>query len=323
VFGSVSDVWKSSVVKFWGSKLRFLSSPPSRESDFDVCFGSSHPSGFSWVDKLSSHLPIVLYMLGDAEEYSLPVGFTQCVIKHAFVGGVTDHVATFYFRNLESISITPSLPQQLGSIIDYSAFVGRLREGDHLDIHNDLLPISKPKSLIRVPSFFGSGTIGSRTLTIRELCAAWNIPRGLFPNLESPNVSWIDGLVPCNSILAVSDTVCSLIDIPSVRVGLPTLAPLGVATVDPKGTLLPGLNRYLSRDWINKSLITDESKKTDDARIPVELWDFRTCQPLGVDYKDAWVQRSLGILRRLFLDRLKPNVILSFVDYMSRRYEAQ
>ena len=110
VFGSVSNVWKSSVSKFWGSKLRHLSLPPSRQDNFDVCFGSSHPADFPWVNKLSTHLPIAFYLLGAANKRSLLVGFTHCVIKHASVGGVMDHVSTFMFRNLGTISVSPSLP---------------------------------------------------------------------------------------------------------------------------------------------------------------------------------------------------------------------
>lgn len=111
------------------------------------------------------------------------------------------------------------------------------------------------------------------------------------------------------------------VQVPSVPLGLPSLPPLKVKVQDPQGTWLPGIERYLSHSWIDLSLITEGARKADNAGVPVDLWNFRTCQPLGVDHTCPSVTRRLNVLRRLFLDRLKLTAILDFNIYMSSKHQ--
>ena len=320
MFGVVNDVWNSIITRSWGSKLNFLSSVPDDDEIFDLVFGSCLVTELPWVSQILPNLPMAISLLDDFQASSLPVGFTSLVIKHATTGGVTDAASTFLFRQLGTVSVPRSVPQPLASIVDYKNFVGPLKNGPHLDIHADLLPVNNLRALVQLPRSFGSNQLGSRSFTFSELFSAWNIPRSSIPQGIKPEIWWFTTLIPCNLILAVSDAVCSKLNLTSIPLGLPKLPPLPSRAEDPKGTFLPELGRYLSRDWIDPALITDVARKADNAAVPVSLWNFRTCQPLGVDHNSPTIQRRLDILRRLFLDRLKLTAIRDFQHYMSSKH---
>ena len=91
------------------------------------------------------------------------------------------------------------------------------------------------------------------------------------------------------------------------------LSPLPLPTPEPP-TYFPYLDRSVTHDWIDSSLVTDKAAKTDDAEIPVHLWNQRTTLLLNITIA------SLNALRHCFFEWVCRQVYCSFCEYMQGKY---
>ena len=317
VVGSLHPDWEPMLRLMWSSKMTNLSSCPAQLDDFDICLACSLSPNLSQFVNLCEPLPLIILCRKKVRERFTRSVFRQLRMIHKANGGVTDAAGLFLLRGLQPLTIPPSVCQPLSSVIDLGLYVTHHPPAsDALDPAVDLLPFYSPQRHVLVPRTRNSTELGSRMLAPQELCKVWGLPRGC--NFD--NISAVFSLVPLDLPLKVVDAALSSLPIPSVRIGTPALSPLHSKPKDPRGTFLPSLNKWLSLAWIDQSLITEGSRKADNAAVPKHLWDIRVCEPLGLSHCSLRVRRALRIIRQLLEDRLKINVIRSFVRFMDREH---
>ena len=109
-----------------------------------------------------------------------------------------------------------------------------------------------------------------------------NIVQSQQSGLVQP-VVLIDNLKPLKPFIAFTLAAVSNISNSSNTSGLPPLQDISSPIIDPRGTFLSLLNKWLSRNWIDTTLITEKAKKADNAEIPTHLWDCRIYSVLEVN----------------------------------------
>jgi hypothetical protein len=63
-------------------------------------------------------------------------------------------------------------------------------------------------------------------------------------------------------------------------------------------TWLPTLNKYLPHNWINLTAVTDLAAKSDDAAVPVTMWNQRISSVLPCSNSDLDNWRTLLLSRK-------------------------
>eukprot|EP00980_Cylindrotheca_fusiformis_P027010 scaffold18391_cov83-Cylindrotheca_fusiformis.AAC.3 len=236
--------------------------------------------------------------------------------SHASVSGVTDFQGLFLLRHLPSLSPAPGVPTTLRAIIDHKTFLPHWNpDADPAPqlSEDDLLPVATPLAPIRIHSRFGASGFGLRSLTPRELFAAWDVPLWTTPPLtRRSTASLLNGFPPLGLLLRLADAAITVVAPPAVPIHGASLAPLSSA-FDPSDlhrSWLPSLQRWLPHEWIDSSLLTPKAAKADNAMLPTHLWDRHIsllfpCPP-----------RSLDCLRAFFFSVSCRLLFRSFRSYM-------
>lgn len=298
VFGSIIDNWMGIVSKLWNNKFNIVSTVPnSTNVDLIICDGDCQPT-----PPLNS-LPTIVIDSICAE---------LMLLSHRLFGGITDFKSLIQLLNIPVKPFEPQVQQPLASIIDYKIYVSpKTESSDGLNIWTDVLSYSKPKQKVLLPCGFGKRSKqGARYLQPHELLCAWDIPRHLL-STNIRNNRLLRGLIPGKFLLGIFDHVIKLINVEKQPIRVKSLPPLEAKPLDDRGTYLPEINSWLSRKWINTSLITKHSKKADNAAIPTHLWDIRICEPLGVQHDSQ--QTRMDCLSH-------PSSIRAFMVALQRHY---
>ena len=306
---SFCSPWVPQLKSIWYRKMTKLPSIPSDVTAFDIGMISAHAVDLQNLDSCVTPLPLIVLILDPSPTMKFNNQVFRLVpVLHSDVGGVTDSVSYFLLRGFSEFQLKRDIPQPLASIINHKLFVPACSDFEGvLNINTDTLPFSRPRVKVRLSRGYGSTDDGARFLSPAEVLTAWDIPRSYHP--AKPTIDLITGLVPMKSILAIFDSAAPLVVSNSQELGAPPLPSLQSHRSDLRGTYLPSLKKWLSRAWIDQSLVAKVAKKANDASVPTHLWDMRICLPLGINHKDFLVRRSLRILRSFLLDRLKLNVI--------------
>lgn len=305
--GPIHNEWKATLSKSWSNVL-VEDTSITNHLEVDLIFTDSK----SFLDDRLEGIPTIIININKNRDAQF---------SHKMFGGVTDFATDVAFVNIPDKRFENEVHQPLASIINYKNYVSSAPiPKEALNVWNDLLPYNDPKQKVILPCGFGKTKEGARLLKPAEILQAWDVPRHLVPPGRLKG-SIINCIIPSKILLGLFDHVVQLIEVSKDPIASKSLPPLDISPLDPRGLFLPELNTWLSRKWIDQLLITEHSKKADNAAIPTHLWDIRICKPLGIKHDDPRTRGSLLVLRKFILARLHRNVILSFVHYMEEQHD--
>lgn len=313
VVGQIPAIWKTPLINLWKSRMKFVVEIPTDPPRIDALFAGSD-SGDS--DTFPSLRVPTIYA---SKKKSLRCPYQ---VVHSKVGGVTTAISYFGVKYIAvSLPTAHGVPQRLSSVIDHSRFVGaHTTTNQAINPDTELLPAMVPRTKILLPRGHHTVEKGARSLSNKEMLLAWDIPRHLHPNSRTASVL-VTALIPVKVTSSVIEAVLPEITAPTKAIGTQPLPPLPAPAADARGTHFPDIGSWLSRKWIDPELISKEAKKSDNAEVPIHLWDLRVCEPLNVDATASRCRRGLQVLRRFLMDKLKWNVIVSFKIYMRKHPE--
>jgi hypothetical protein len=172
-----------------------------------------------------------------------------------------------------------------------------------LTVDSRLDPGKFDQDILYRTSFYANGW-GTRALTSDEIGLSFGLPTWLRGNklelrhLPIVPIQIMDG---CLRGLFTDDFVSKeVLPTPLVRPPRPSTS----------STWLPGLKKYLPHSWMESKVASTKAVKSDDAGIPIHMWDQRTLLVL------PWVAPFLFFLRRHFLFLILRNLFLEFKDFM-------
>eukprot|EP00980_Cylindrotheca_fusiformis_P005545 scaffold1173_cov84-Cylindrotheca_fusiformis.AAC.3 len=293
LIGSIPSFWSSAINSTWSDRLHCTSSWPSLAVLQDVHLGFV---GEPDLASLCSSLQAAPYngpTIGFHQQRSsapdrhrrriisrVPPPMATQKVSHHSVGGVTTFQGFFLLRHLPALPLAPAVPMFLRSIVDHKTYLppwDSSQSGPTLT-EDDLLPVATPLAPLLIHSRFSPSGFGLRSLTPRELFSAWDLPlwSPSPPVTRRATASVLQGFPPLSPLLRLADAAVQLLGPPGSPVHGLALAPL--PTLDPSDlhrSWLPRLQRWLSHDWIDRSLLTPKAAKVDGADLPTHLWDQR------------------------------------------------
>jgi len=219
-------------------------------------------------------------------------------IQHKDVGGVTTQTARFVLSKCPRIVIPEMVQRSVGSVIEHKRWLSSIDGTSNFITREELLPIKDLSTPIRLPSLWTSSKFATRSLAGTEMCTAFDLPHWAIPQDKQVYSSFLDGIVPLKTHLAVMDQLLPFISTRGAHLGTTPLDLLPDEAHDSRGVWISHFKRdlgWLPVSWIDSSLVTDKAVKTDKASVPIHLWDKHICLPLQVDYKRA--AKSLPVLR--------------------------
>ena len=182
--------------------------------------------------------------------------------------------------------------REIGHVINYGIRPQVTATGDpafkHYKVGDRLRRVELALPVVYSTHWCGTG-FGKRTLDAQELSSAFDLPLWMQPQGEDSCAEWLDSGVfgrmnPLQLFNAVLDQTLPLLSklekipeagkVSDVR----PLKPLG----EDYGVDLPLIGKYLVHSWVDNSLITEKAGKSDDAGVPMHLWDQRIVQVLDI-----------------------------------------
>lgn len=236
-------------------------------------------------------------------------------LSHVETGGITTHSCWFVVR---PPLVTPPvvMPRHsIASVIDYGVYLpSKLATVDALPL-TDLLPFHTPDQLIAIPNRFMDDHSCMRRLQPKELWSAWDLPSWVPPPISRMRaLQAIMSIPPLKGLLAMMDAVLPSLHLPSVPLGAAALPSIDPPQVDPRGSWLPSIRRWLPSRWIDGVDISDKAAKADAAAIPKQLWNLRVTLPLAAP--TFLLERLRQWFHRLYVRR----VFLSMMRFLRREH---
>jgi hypothetical protein len=244
-------------------------------------------------------------------------------IKHSMVGGVTNGSVLMGFLRSSLAGLKSPLRRHLKHVLDFGTRPQScVRDPDFehylatatLRLTNLTLPV-----VYKSPHFCRTGW-GFRSLSLKELACSFDLPspahssvdccallQHLFPLklLEVPLQYVLSSL---QGKLVIPSAPTSLLA--SVRVPSAALVSCSIGQ-----TWLPSLKMFLPDSWSDESLISDKAAKSDEAAVPVHLWDRRIT--LLFPHLDA---AALAGFRRLGLLWQRKYMLNQFRSYLASKF---
>ena len=287
---------------------------------------SGSPSWFSGVFNLgwsSSHS--VLWHCTDASYQDGPLPF-RSTVAHPALGGLLEGTFTFF----SSVPFAPLFlmggpPRALSHVMSVAVRGGTPVVAPPLIPQVALpfiewggsLPVTNPTSFVRCRSVFSPTKWTLRQLTPTELLAVYDIPQQERVTAERYTPSTLPFLkqAPIKALHFVlahwSPTKCPL---PRRLDPLPSVAPLELA--------YPA-NCF---DVMTAQAADAIAVKSDDAVVPVKLWDDRVWEGISFNssrvrtFEEQYGHSPLNPIRRLALQVWQRNVRRSLIDYLKKSY---
>ena len=325
-FGSIPSYWSLSIRSRWGERLvpgsTFASLSTAVPSPHVGFVGSDFASLRSDLNDFSSPFPVVVFLGGKPRRKAKlqrrswsPLSQMWHTVSHAELGGSTDFTTDFLVvGHTHPLSLEPAIPQTIAAILDHGSYLRPVPE-DHVTLRDsDRIAVNAPLAPLLLKSRLSLSGWGKRCLSPKELFAAWDVPLWApRPDRPSVAVNLLLVMPPLRILLGVSDALCSTLSLPRELLRGHTLASLQVPVHDPRGEWLPTVDRWLSFDWIDSSLLTAKAAKADAASLPTQLWDRRISL-----LWPSWRPNALERLRHVLFGYTCRRVFLSFRSHLLR-----
>lgn len=356
VQAEVKDEQFSSAMTALFPHIRF-SKPGSRKRgrsmEVDLIFSTSssvpHPRQSYWSHSCTPHI----LSWDDGCAFDTPPGWSQLhhKIAHSTVGGSTDasHSLSLLlppgalFRPMIDIAL-PSQPwvpveAAIDSRIGAKAAAPLPRpvqrsaevvwEGDHVSPYG-LFPADSVGAVVRVPCVFLPDGWGSRALRPAELATLWDVPLLLQEWCRDNDMACLLtsllSAVPGKTLLLGGDFLIShtfrggesdgkLPDPPCLP--LPSSAPPLISVIRAPQEEC-ATDACLDLDEVDEAIVKADGQKSDDAEIPVHLWDGfvkRALLELKITLPFLW-RRGLWLFRLGFIRFWRRAVLFSFWSYV-------
>ena len=291
---------------------------------FDIVLGSGSPIFLKASLPLYRRTPVMAVITGGNDGIRAPrrvdigSGWKWIRVSHAGVGGVTTGAYLVGSIGVELTQRVPVLQRTIRHFLNYSirGLPHRGEEDRSRFYYEDdrLRPLDLARSVVYRSSFSSTG-VCSRALTPREIGLAFDYPLWVLPAFEkSPTL--ISG-PPFKVLSAVwSDflTITAVDQLPGPRPERP--ARWDLPSPPPAVTWLPLLGRHLPHSWIDPSLVTEKSVKSDRDGVPSQLWDLRISLVLPSS------PTALSTLRVFFTRVWRRRLLRSLLSYLRGRYGA-
>mmetsp|Transcript_24102 Transcript_24102/g.36627 ORF Transcript_24102/g.36627 Transcript_24102/m.36627 type:complete len:232 (-) Transcript_24102:663-1358(-) len=204
------------------------------------------------------------------------------LLSHVKVGGKTTHSCWFAVRPPLYSDLVAMPQNSIASLINYSHYLPLHSATAEALTLDDLLSFHLPDQLVAIPNRFTKNQLCMRRLQASELWSAWDIPSWVpTPPSRLQALQWMESLPPLKSLLAMADACSPFLNLPSVALQSLELPCLEVLPLDPRGTWLLSLRRWLPNTWTDGVDIADKAAKADTASIPKQLWNLRITLPLN------------------------------------------
>jgi hypothetical protein len=259
-----------------------------------------------------NHQGNVLFLLDEHLRSKVPSStgdFHWQKLRHCIFGGSTGFTALVGSRSRLILPEPTGIRRSIAHIVDHALSLERNlstppEECYTLDAMLRSDDLDRP---VRYPtSRFASGW-AIRSLTCDEIGVAFGLPVGIRSVLTRRTVF---PLVPIQILDACLKTfVCQPADAPHF------VAPVRRVVPEFENfTWLSTLQLKLPHSWIDSTVITAKAARSDDADVPVQLWDLRIILVL------PHTAVALDIMRKLLLLRMRRGLAGEFIRYLTATY---
>ena len=160
------------------------------------------------------------------------------LVSHEAVGGVTTCLSRLLSLSVPRFTVPSGVSRTIGSIISYKHFVPACEKEAEGLTTADRLPVGQPTASIKIPCRHSPTGFGSRSLTISELCLAWDFPLWVTLPPGRHSLGLLSSMVPLKILLAAADVLLEGMDLVSAPSGSSPLPELARPVRDPHGDLL-------------------------------------------------------------------------------------
>jgi len=243
---------------------------------------------------------------------SLPsTNFNFQRLTHSQFGGPTKFQALFSMSGRGLVIKIPSLRRTLASFIDFGLRPTWVKPFEKILDQNSIVHPKLLQMPVRYSTTFSATGFGFRSLNHMELGRIFGLPAQHIVKLDVKDF--------CFTPVQILDSILRQFvqhHFGAINLQRPVVQILSTPTpvLETSPVFLPALGRVLPQDWRIVVEIEDKAAKSDDAAIPLHLWNKRiTC---------FWPnsENALDVIRNFFLRIHFRSTFRSFVVHLKRAY---